>query len=138
MAEEVVGLLVVKSIANRFMKNNTLAIFGIVAYILSVFSSATDLEGKSTTAVALILISGIATAVFIIMAILRLWKEARGTSITLMTSTFILLLLTAIQEFALPLYGSPIIILLNIVRVIYFITIIWTIVKLFKLKNHKE
>ena len=64
------------------MKNKTLAIFGIGTYVLSVLSSAEDLEGNSVAPIALIAISGTATAVFTIMAIARLWKEAKGVAIT--------------------------------------------------------
>ena len=65
------------------MKNKTVAIFGIGTYILSVITSATDLEGNIKFPIALIAISGIATAIFIIMALVRLWKDAKGVSITL-------------------------------------------------------
>lgn len=114
------------------MKKRTLAIFGIGTYILSVLSSATDLEGNPVVPIALIIISGMATAVFIIMAIIRLWKEARGVSITLAFSAVILFILSVIQGVISSSYGNPIIILLNIVKVIYFIVFVWVIVKLFK------
>jgi uncharacterized membrane protein YhaH (DUF805 family) len=120
------------------MKGKTLAIFGIGTYVLSVLSSAEDLEGNSIVPVALIVISGIATIVFIIMATARLWKEARRLSIILISSAFILFILTAIQEFTLSQYGSPIIILLNIVKIIYFIAFVWAIIKLFKLKKVED
>lgn len=120
------------------MKNKTLAIFGIGTYVLSVLSSATDLEGNSVVPIALIVISGIATAVFIIMAIIRLWKEAKGVSITLAFSAAILFILSVIQEVISFSYGNPIIILLNITKVIYFITFVWVIVKLFKKEKNKK
>jgi hypothetical protein len=117
------------------MKNKTLAIFGIGTYILSVLSSATDLEGNSTAPVALIVISGITTIVFIVMATVRLWKEAKNLSIMLVSSALILFIFTIIQEFTPPSYGNPIIILFNIVRVIYFVAFVWVVIKLFKAKN---
>ena len=120
------------------MKNKTLAIFGIGAYILSVLSSATDLEENSVVPIGLIVISGIAIIVFIIVATVRLWKMAKNLSIMLVFSTLVLFVLMAIQEFTLPLYGSPIIILLNIVKVISFVVFILVIIKLFKLKNQKR
>jgi hypothetical protein len=114
------------------MKKRTLAIFGIGTYALSVLSSATNLEGNSVMPIALIIISGIATTIFIIMAIIRLWKEARGVSITLAFSAVILFILSVIQEAISSSYGNPIIILLNIAKVIYFIVFVWAIVKLLK------
>lgn len=117
------------------MKNKTLAIFGIATYILSVLSSATDLEGNSVAPIFLIVISGIAIIVFIIIATVRLWKEARKVSIILFSSAIILFILTTIQMLTLPSYGSPIIVLMNIARVIYLVAFIWAIIKLFKMKE---
>ena len=117
------------------MKNKILAIFGIVTYILSVLSSATDLEGNSVAPTALIVISGIATIIFIVMATIRLWKEAKNLSIILASSALILFIFTVIQTLTLPSYGSTIIILLNIVKIVNFIAFVWAIIKLFKSKN---
>jgi len=114
------------------MTNKTLAIFGIGTYILSVLSSAENLEGNSVAPIALIAISGIATIVFIVLATIRLWKEAKNVSIILVSSAVLLFIFTVIQMLTSPSYGSPIIILLNIVKVIYFIIFIWAIIKLFK------
>jgi hypothetical protein len=110
------------------MKNKTLAIFGIGTYILSVLSSATDLKGNSVVPIALIAISGIATIVFAIMAIVRLWKiKAKGSSITFALSEVSLFILLAVQVVTSPSYGNPIIILLNIAKAINFITFFWVI-----------
>jgi hypothetical protein len=116
------------------MKNKTLAILGIGTYILSVIASASDLEGNSVAPVALIVISGIATIVFIVMATIRLWKEAKSASILLVAAAIILFVLSAVQGIASPSYGSPLIILLNITKVINFIAFVWVIIKLFKMK----
>lgn len=116
------------------MKNKTLAIFGIGTYILSVIASASDLEGNSVAPVALIVISGIATMVFIIIATVRLWKEAKNVSVLLASSAVILFVLMVIQVLTLPSYGSLIIILLNIAKVINFIAFVWAIIKLYKSK----
>ncbi len=119
------------------MKNKTLAIFGIGTYILSVLSSATDLEGNPVPPTALIAISGIATAVFIIMAIVRFWKKAKSASVLLASSAVILFILSVVQGVALPSYGSPIIILLNITRVIYFIAFIWAVSLLWAMAKYE-
>ena len=117
------------------MKNKTLAIFGIATYILSFLSSATDLEGNSVAPTALIVISGIATIIFIVMATIRLWEEAKNLSIILASSALILLILTTIQIFTSFSYGSSVIVLTNIARVIYLVAFIWAIIKLFKMKE---
>lgn len=114
------------------MKNKTLAIFGIGTYILSILASASDPEGNSVAPVALIVASGIATIIFIIMATIRLWKKAKKVSVILIFSASILFLSQLIQEVTLPSYGSSIIILTNIVRLIYFIVFVWAIIILFK------
>lgn len=107
------------------MKNKSLAIFGIGTYILSVITSATDLEGNFRFPIAFIAISGIATMVFIIMATIRLWKGAKGVSITLASSGVILVILSVIQEIISASDGSRLILLLNITKVVNLIAFIW-------------
>lgn len=116
------------------MKNKTIAIFGIGTYILSVLASAEDLEGNSTAPIALILISAIATSFFIIMAVIRLWKTQKIVSILLIASTGIMFISSIFQIIALPLYGSPLIILINATKVIYLVAFIWSIINLFRNK----
>ena len=115
------------------MKNKTLAIFSIGAYILSVLSSAENLEGTSIVPTSLIAMSGIATLAFIILATIRLWKEAKGLAITYVVSGFILFGLTLIQILTSAPYGSPIIILMNLAKVVNFISFILVIIKLFRI-----
>jgi hypothetical protein len=110
------------------MKNKTLAIFGIVTYILGVLSSA--LEGKSIVLITdvFIAISGIATIVFTIMAIVRLWKiKAKGSSIIFALSEISLFILLVAQVITSPSYGNPIILLLNIAKIFNLITLFWVI-----------
>jgi len=87
------------------MKGKTLAIFGIGTYILSVLSSATDLEGNSVAPIVLIAISGIATIVFYTMATIRLWKMRKSAPILLICSAVILVILLLTQGVAPPLYN---------------------------------
>ncbi len=109
------------------MKNKTIAIIGIVSYILSVITSATGIEGNFASPIVLITISGILTIIFIVAATIYLWKRARYVSIILASSTIILFALTVIQEVALPKYGSPIIILLNVTKIIHFLIFFYAI-----------
>ena len=109
------------------MKNKTIAILGIGSYILSVITSATDLEGNFRFPIALIAIPDTLTIIFIVAATVRLWKGARYVSIILASSAVILFILSVFQGIASPSYGSPIIILLNITKVINFIAFIWAV-----------
>jgi len=119
------------------MKNRTLAIFGIASYILSVITSGTDDIGNSVMPNIVIAISGIATFVFIIMATIRLWKINKKLSVLLPISTLVLIVTSVAQEIILPVYGSPLIIFLNVIKVIQFITLIWTIIILWRHKDTK-
>ena len=116
------------------MKNKTLAILGIGTYILSVLTSASDLAGNFKFPAVLILISGILGLIFIIIATIRIWKESKLLSILLLSSYIILCIFLAIQEVVTPSYGSPLIILLNITKVIHIIVFVCAIIKLFKMK----
>lgn len=95
------------------MKSKTLAVFGIGTYILSVISSAQDREGNYTAPIALIVVSALATLIFIIMAVVRLWKTQK-----LSTVLFIASCLTPLV------YTSP------LVRIVSFILFMWVIVRL--------
>lgn len=118
------------------MKNKTLAIFGIGTYILGVVTSATDVEGNPVMPIVLFVIPELATIIFIIMATIRLWKKTKCASILLASSTVILFILSVVQSIVSPLYGSPIIILLNITKVINFIAFIWAVSLLWKMGKH--
>jgi len=117
------------------MKNKTIAIIGIGSYISSVITSATDLEGNFVYPIALIAISQIVKIIFTILATVRLWKTARYVSIILASSVIVLFVLSVIQEVTLPQYGSPIIVLLNVTKIIhllaffYAIILLWTMAK---------
>ena len=111
------------------LTNKKIAIFGIATFILSVITSAEDLEGNSVAPVALILISGIATIAFTIMATIRLWKEAMYVSVMLVISTITLFILETNQE-------ASLIVLLNVARVTQFIIFVWAVIKLYKSKVH--
>jgi hypothetical protein len=119
------------------MKNKALAIFGIGTYILSVIASATNGSGDSVFPIALITISGIATTVFIIMATIRLWKKAIIVSILLASSAVIVFILSVVQGVTPASYGSPLIILLSITKIIHLIVFIWAVVLLWAMAKHE-
>ncbi len=80
------------------MSNRAIAIFGVGAYLLSVVSSAQDAEGMSTVPLAVVVVSGILTVLFLITAMARLWKNARYASIILASSAIALLVLGVVVE----------------------------------------
>lgn len=117
------------------MKNKILAIFGIGAYILSILSSAENLEGTPVAPTALVIVSGVAIIAFIVLATVRLYNRAKNLSVVFAFSAIISFVLTTTQIFTQLSYGSPIIILANITKVIYLVAFILVIIKLFKIKE---
>jgi hypothetical protein len=102
------------------MKSKQLAIFGIVAWLLSVASSAEDLTGNYTAPTALIVISALATLVFTIMAVVRLWKPQKVTAILFLVSSLVSLIYVS----------API-------KIITFILFIWVISLLWAMGKHE-
>ena len=119
------------------MKNKTLAIIGIGSYILSIITPATDLEEKFVLPIILIAISGIVQILFTVMATVRLWQQARNGSIILASSAIILFVLNVIYEVTLPEYGSAIIILLNVTKVIHLLAFFYAIILLWKMAKYE-
>ncbi len=78
------------------MKSKTLIIFGIITYILSVLSSAQNLEGDYTAPTIIIAVSLIATIVFTIMAVVHLWKTEKVSSILLLVFSSLNLVLASV------------------------------------------
>ena len=78
------------------MKNKTLVILGIGAYILSVLSSAEDLAGNYTAPTALILVAAIAMLAFATLAIIRLWKPHKVTAVLFLLSSLIFLVYVSV------------------------------------------
>jgi hypothetical protein len=114
------------------MNNRTLIILGIVIYIFSVFTSAENLSGESIVHPFFVLLSEVARIVFIIWATVRLWKKSKVASILLPTASVIHIGLTIMFVALSPDYGSPIIIAMNIAKVINFLCFIWAIYLLWK------
>jgi len=120
------------------MKNKIIAIIGVGSYISSVITSATDLEGNFVYPIALIAISQIVKIIFTILATVRLWKIARYVSIILASSAIILFVLSVIQEVTLPEYGSAIIILLNVTKIIHFLAFFYAIILLWTMAKYEN
>jgi tetratricopeptide (TPR) repeat protein len=116
------------------MKSKTIAIIGIASYILSILASATDVEGNAVSPAFLIIISGLLTITFIIVATIRLWKMARyNVSITLAASSIILCILEITQLITLPKDGSAFILLLNITKIVRLFTYFYAIIILWRM-----
>lgn len=73
-----------------------LIVFGIITYILSVLSSATDIQGNNTAPTFIIALSVIVTIIFSITAAVRLWKTAKITAVLLLIFLILNLILSSI------------------------------------------
>ena len=104
----------------KTVKSKTLAIFGVVTWILSVASSAEDLAGNYTAPTALIVVSALATLVFTIMAVVRLWKPQKVTAVL-----FLVLSVVSLVYVSAP------------VKIITFILFIWVISLLWAMGKHE-
>lgn len=102
------------------MKSKTLAFFGVVTWILSVLSSAEDINRNYTAPIVLIIISAIAMLVFTIMAVIRLWKPHKVTAVLFLTLSLV----------SLVYISSPI-------KIIHFILFMWTISLLWAIGKHE-
>ena len=121
------------------MANKTLAIFGIVGYILTVITSAMDAEGNFLAPIWLIIVAGIVYLLFHILALKRIWK-AKFESRLLLFSFIILIIFEISKGFTSFVEGGSIIILLNnITIIVHLIAYFWAVAFLWKLgKETKE
>jgi len=114
------------------MKNRTIAIIGIVSYILTLITSIEDTEGNYLSPPTLIALSGIITIIFTIIATVRLWKKARYVSIIFLSSTIIFFVLTLVQVLIVPKGVVPAFSLVDVTGIIHFIMFVWVIIILFQ------
>jgi len=117
------------------ISNKIIAIYGIVTYILSVIFYSTDLEGNLKFPIIIVLITGILSLIFVIVATKRLWNIERILSILFLSSYIFLIALSVLQEIIVPTYGSLLVIITNIAKVIRILFFIWVLIKLFKTDN---
>jgi len=117
------------------MKNKALAIFGIGTYFFSVYASATNTEGEPIVLTYIVLISGTASLLFTILATIRLWKINKLVSLLFSITSVIFFGLELLQVALSPVYGSPLIIFLNITKVVSLLTFFWAVFKLWRTPN---
>ncbi|MEM5777419.1 MAG: hypothetical protein QXJ06_03140 [Candidatus Aenigmatarchaeota archaeon] len=112
--------------------NKFLAIFGIMAYILTVISTAENQEGMAVMPISLIVVSSIATFIFAIFATIKLWKQTKKLIITYIVSGLVYFVFSMIPLFIPALYGNLIIIILgNLANIVNFTSFILVLIKLF-------
>lgn len=92
----------------KILNGKSLIVIGVVSYILSVISSIENSEGVYTMPPIFILTAGVIHLIFIIFAIIYLWKKNRTASI--------LFLLFSISS---AIYLSP------LTKIGYFVIFIW-------------
>lgn len=88
LARLIIWVGVIKFMKER-IKNRTIAIFGIITYILSVLSLVEDLEGNYVAPVALVIVWTIAMIFFVTMALTRLWEKHKIISVLLVASSVV-------------------------------------------------
>jgi hypothetical protein len=116
------------------MTNRTLAVLGIATYLLSVYSSATDLNGQPAVPQYVIIGSGIASVLFAITATIRLWKIKKLASMLFSGTSVLLFCAELIKVTTLPDYGSLLIIAINIIMVIAFLSFFYAVIVLWRTK----
>ncbi len=100
------------------MKNKTLVILGIIAWILSVMASAEDVSGNYTAPIILIAISAAVMLIFVITATIRLWKTQRITAILFLASSLVSFV-----------YISAPTKIINFILLIWVISLLWVMAK---------
>ena len=114
------------------MKNKALAIFGIIAWVLSILVSAQNESGQDTFPAVIRLIGGLLFIIFVIMAIVRLRKTSIVVSLGLLICLILVGVSTIAYEILKPAYGSPIILTMTFARILSVIMYVWAIIRLFR------
>ena len=120
------------------IKGKTIAVIGILSWLIGVVASATDDSGNFVAPVLLIGISGIVDFSFTILAVIRLWKTERILSIVFIFSTVALAILSFIQEITQPEYGNPLILITNVTKAADFIIFVYVVCLLWAKSKYEE
>lgn len=113
------------------MKNKVLAIFGIATYLLSVYTSRTNLQGEPKTAEFLIITSGILSILFTVFATIQLWKFSKRTALLLSLTTLILFVIELIPYTPLSINLAESGLLINGIKIVNRISYFFSIFLLF-------
>ncbi len=125
---------VVKNLLEGLTSNKAIATYGIFNYMqLIIFGCERD--GNLVFPPVVGAISLIVGVLFVVAATIRLWKNARIVSILFLCSFALLCILEFIGGVITPIYGSPLVLLTNISRIISLIAYIWVVIKLYKTKS---
>jgi len=116
------------------IKSKTIAILGIVMYLLGVILSAEDLQGNPRFPPILSLISDTGLLLVIIMAIVRLWKQARLLVLILMLSICLFFILGVIQQVT----SLNVIVIFNLSKLFILIALLSSIIALFRKKEERQ
>ena len=119
------------------MTNRTLAIFGIATYLLSVYSSATT-NGLPSVPQYIIIASYFASNLFTIFATISIWKNKKWFSIFFAAIASLGFVSEFIKEVNSPAYGSSLIIAINVVKILSFLSFVYAIIILWKVKDNYD
>lgn len=114
--------------------NRTLAIFGIATFLFSVYSTAT-INGVPSEPQYIITSSFIVSILFTIFAVIRIWKIKKVFSLLFALINVLEFSAEFIKEIKTPSDGSTLILAINIVKILSFLSFIYAIVVLWKKQN---
>lgn len=106
------------------MSNKSVAILGILAYLVSVVAGITNLDGSQGVPTYVIVISFLISSLFYIYAAFRLWVISRVLMVVFLFSEATLILIDFLQEDNSLTYGSTLVVSTNILKVIHTISYI--------------
>ncbi len=112
------------------IRGKSLAIFGIVTYVVSILSCIENTQGEVFAPTAILGIASIMSLTFLVMASVRLWKEQKWGPIWLVTSSVLLVVLSLVG-------GVPTL-LVNIIRIISVLVWVWVIFLLFVVERLEQ
>jgi hypothetical protein len=107
------------------LSNKSIAIIGIVMYLLSVLTSI-EIRENYIFPLVLRLAVELCILAFIIVAISRLWKEVRIVALVLLASIILVFVLGIIQESGI----LNVLVLFNLTKLIVFIAFLWVVITL--------
>jgi len=117
------------------MTNRTLSIIGIGSYLLSVYATTTNAEGKPGVSDFIILSSSIVNILFSIIATIRLLKTNKIVAVLFGSTSFLLILFEYGKIVLSPVNGSTFILAFNSIMLISFFLYFYALFILWRSPN---
>ena len=114
------------------MKNKTLSLIGVGAFLLQVFASASNSSGENIAPTYVLVISVMASLFFLVFASLRLWGIEKKTILFFIITQ----LLTFAAPFLLTAENSSTNLVLNVIKILAFLAYFYVVFLLYNLARH--